>query len=141
MNNLEALFMAAGRGDVGAMKVVLAKGFDVTAHGLGQATALHVAASRGHVRCVDFLLQAGADPNARDIQGRTPLHEAAFVREQSHQTWNALVAGGARDDIPDRDGHTPASLSMSLDYGKALVRQVNSDRRAVAQRPAPVLGR
>src|SRR5688572_13132812 len=69
---------AARRGDVEAVRALIARGADVNvAQGDGMS-ALHWAAVRDQVELVDVLLRAGADVEAGTrIGGYTPLHVAA----------------------------------------------------------------
>jgi len=79
------LFAAAERGDVEAVRALLAADPDlVRARDETGATALHVAAFHGHHAVADVLLAAGADVNARDgMYDATPLGWAThFLRER-----------------------------------------------------------
>jgi len=142
MNAEQTLFQAAATGSVSMAKSACAAGARPTATGPGGATALHIAAAQGHTHVADFLLAGGADPNVQDSFGRTPLHEAAFVRSKSPEIWETLVAHGADPHGPrDRDGRTPESLSMTLDYGHALKRLTEHSAERVARGQEPSLGR
>ena len=142
MNPDQTLFQAAATGNVSLAKSACAAGARPTATGPGGATALHIAASQGHIHVAEFLLSGGADPNVQDTFGRTPLHEAAFVRAKSPQVWEMLVAHGADPHGPrDRDGRTPESLAMTLDYGKAIKNLIEHSAGRVARGLEPSLGR
>ena len=73
------LHLAAFFAGADAVRLLLARGADVDAHGTGwmTGTALHSAVSAGDAEAVRALLEAGADPNARQQGGYTPLHGAA----------------------------------------------------------------
>ena len=73
------LHLAAFFAGVDAVRLLLARGADVDAHGTGwmTGTALHSAVSARDADAVRALLDAGADPNARQQGGYTPLHGAA----------------------------------------------------------------
>src|SRR5215813_5986299 len=62
----EDLIAAAKKGDVEAVKSLIAKGANVNARTNYGATALHFAADRGHLEVVKALVEAGADVNAKD---------------------------------------------------------------------------
>ncbi|MBN8924581.1 MAG: hypothetical protein BGP10_13280 [Rhodanobacter sp. 68-29] len=137
----QTLFQAAATGSVSLAKSACAAGARPTATGPGGATVLHIAASQGHAHVAEFLLAGGADPNAQDAFGRTPLHESAFIRAKSPQTWETLVAHGADPHGPrDRDGRTPESLAMTLDYGLALKRLTEHSAERVARGLEPSVG-
>src|SRR5437870_2711119 len=70
----EKLWTATRKGDVEAVKALLAKGVDVNAKTEYGATALHFAADKGHVEVVKVLLANKADVNVRDtFYKATPL--------------------------------------------------------------------
>jgi ankyrin repeat protein len=67
--NHGALHLMAKRGDVAAVRWLLAHGADPDArwaHGDAMVTALHLAALAGHTEVARTLLDAGADPTIRD---------------------------------------------------------------------------
>ena len=72
------LHMAASRGQLSSVRLLLAKGVDINSpkHNRG-LTPLHVAARFGHAEIARALVDAGASLNARDSKGRTPAHLAA----------------------------------------------------------------
>jgi ankyrin repeat protein len=73
------LIRAAGRGELEAVKELLARGADPGAATLARGeTALHRAAGGGHLRIVKALIEAGADPDAVDTDGITPAERARF---------------------------------------------------------------
>jgi ankyrin repeat protein len=72
------IFDAVKRGDVGAVKQLLAENpklVGLADTGFG-ATPLHWAALKGHDAVVEVLLAAGADPGAGNGDGETPLQVA-----------------------------------------------------------------
>src|SRR5262245_58826924 len=62
----EALFAAARKGDVAAVRERLAAGADVNAKTPYGASALSFASEKGHLDVVRELLKANADPNVKD---------------------------------------------------------------------------
>lgn len=65
------LHLASKRGEIAAVKWLLARGADVNARWIGwdtDATPLHIAASCGHEEIVRLLLDAGADPKIKDAK-------------------------------------------------------------------------
>ena len=76
VNPQAALREAAQRGDVAAIRRLLAEKLDVDARDAGGRTALMFAVLQGRRQAVETLLAAGADPNAADASGTTPLQAA-----------------------------------------------------------------
>ncbi len=78
-----ALHIAAERGNLQIVRLLIEHEVDVDlADALG-CTALHHAARGAHVEVVALLLAGGADSEARDGEGRSPLHVAADAECES----------------------------------------------------------
>ena len=111
-----ALFTAAGEGDLGALRAVLARGVDVNATDYGW-TALAWAVAEVQLPAVSELLRAGADPNAGNIKA-DPLCCAVF-RGRKDIILALLRAGasleGERYDFLDSDDIV-AFLPMWLEH-------------------------
>jgi catechol 2,3-dioxygenase-like lactoylglutathione lyase family enzyme len=95
------LHIAAGKGHLDCVEVLLRRGFDVTTRDKGDnATALHWAAQFGTVAVVERLLRAGAD-----IDGAGDLHEVGVIgwatcfREIRREVADHLLAHGAKPTI------------------------------------------
>jgi ankyrin repeat protein len=99
-----ALHLAAFFGNDEAARLLVTRGGDVDARGLGwmTGTPLHSAAAGRHSRVVEVLLEAGADPNARQSGGWTPLHSAA--RNGDVASVRLLLASGADPSARNDDG-------------------------------------
>jgi hypothetical protein len=67
------LILAAERGHVGVVRLLLERGADVNFRSDYGYTALYEAAERGHEEVVSILLGCGADPSSKDGTGSTPL--------------------------------------------------------------------
>jgi ankyrin repeat protein len=83
--DVEELVLAAARGNIDQVRLMLACGFAADAAGESGATALHQAAWRGHVAIVELMLARGASPVARDaLYGETAVdwarHGAAHTQ-------------------------------------------------------------
>src|SRR5215475_13530175 len=92
----EALWEAAGRGDVAAVRKLLDEGTPVDAKTRYGATALSFACDKGQVEVVKLLLERGADPNAKDtFYGATPLAWAS--QHGGIEVARILVEKGATD--------------------------------------------
>jgi ankyrin repeat protein len=88
--NRPLLHLAAERGHLECVELLLARGFDLDHRDrLDNATALHWAAAGGHLELVRLLLDAGAD-----IDGEADAHEANVIG------W-ATIFGPVHADVAD----------------------------------------
>lgn len=67
------LHLAASRGELQELEILIRNGADLNLPGEHEFTALHLAILRGHVEVVRFLIEAGADFTVCNDDGRTPL--------------------------------------------------------------------
>jgi ankyrin repeat protein len=113
---------AAQASDVESMRLLLAAKADPDLSTFGGTTPLMVAAGigwRGNfsqnapdawMEAVHFLAELGADVNAVDGRGYTALHGAAALGNREMVEF--LVARGARVDVVDRSGNSPADMAF-----------------------------
>jgi ankyrin repeat protein len=113
---------AAQASDVESMRLLLAAGADPDLATFDETTPLMVAAGigwRGNfsqnapdswMRAVHFLSEIGADVNAADSNGYTALHGAAALGD--HEMVDFLVARGAKVDILNKAGNSPADMAF-----------------------------
>jgi uncharacterized protein len=105
-----ALAIAARRGSVEAVKILLAFHANPGARNRSGETALQLAAWDGHAAIVQPLVSAGADPNSRDASDTTPLLAAAG--REKIDTVKALIQAGADVNAGGlRSGVTPLLLA------------------------------
>lgn len=117
------LIMAASRGDIEVMKLLLEYGAEADLPQADLQTPVSVlAGARGSqerlVEGLQLLVDAGADVNVRAVphhlqrsRGGTPLHYA--VRSRNTGVIEALVAAGANIDAKDVDGLTALDHAMA----------------------------
>lgn len=89
-DKLSPLGLAAGLGNEGICKHLIAAGSDVNARDKYGLTPLHRAVRSGMPAIVQLLIASGADPNQRTIDGRSPL-DFAMTTEMKD-----AFRGGAR---------------------------------------------
>mmetsp|Transcript_4092 Transcript_4092/g.12656 ORF Transcript_4092/g.12656 Transcript_4092/m.12656 type:complete len:353 (+) Transcript_4092:150-1208(+) len=126
----DPLHVAAWRGDLATVKVLLANGAYVRDTDAGGRSALHLVCdgSRPHFsgaggRCaiVALLLDSGADVDASDDRGDSPLHCAC--RSGDAQLVHLLVSRGADATVANRRG------TLAADVGQLETLQVSLSRR------------
>jgi len=100
---------AAMRGDVAAVRALLARKADVNAPQADGATALHWAVYRGDRELVVTLIRAGANVKAANREGATPLWLASVNGDAAILT--ALIEGGADPNESLPLGRTPLMIA------------------------------
>lgn len=71
------MHIAAGKGHVAVVKLLLELRADANAPNQSSATPIHCAAAGGYVDMIKTLVEHGADVNSTDSSGYTPLHYAS----------------------------------------------------------------
>ena len=117
---------AAKNGDAAAMKLLLDHSADPAIVQKNHTTALMLAAGLGRglgvfandyateaemVEGVKVLLDRHVDVNALNDRGQTALHYAA---QASDEIVRLLAANGAKLDLKDKQGRTPADYAMGV---------------------------
>jgi ankyrin repeat protein len=107
------LLLAAERGAAGAMRMLVDAGADTkfrTADGMNIVLA---AATSGKVAALEVALQLQPDPNTTTSEGDTPLHVLlnSSASTDSAAMMKLLAGKGARTDIRNRAGQTPADVA------------------------------
>ncbi|KAL6113476.1 uaca [Pungitius sinensis] len=107
-----AFHLAAARGHVDCLNLILGHGVDVTASDATGKNALHQASRNGHSLCVQKLLQHNSPVGNVDLQGRTALHDA--VMGGCSSSVKLLCDSGASVNATDFDGKTPLVLATQM---------------------------
>lgn len=113
------LFLAAAKGHVQAVTLLLGKGAEVEPR--DESSPLQAAAAAGHLAVMDVLLAFGAKVNHKDIMGQSPIQLAAERGQLAAVQW--LLGHGADPLIRDVSHDTPlhdAAGSGALDIVRLL---------------------
>lgn len=103
------LMWATRRGDVSAIKLLLAHGADPNVKDRSLVSPLHKAVADADDESVMVLLQAGAVANVFDDYNATPLHNLTFCPRYRPKTIVSLLRHGADIEARDEIGRTPLS--------------------------------
>jgi ankyrin repeat protein len=106
------LHVAAEKGKVKIVELLLAKGLDPNSRNKCGSTPLHVAANKREV--AELLIAHGADVNARNNYGATPLHRAAA--KGSADVVELLLGNGSDVNARDNDGTSPLHYAARESY-------------------------
>jgi ankyrin repeat protein len=117
---------AAARGDITAVRALIAQKNDVNAPQADGATALHWAVFKSNRELVDILIKAGANPKAANREGSTPLWIASVNGDAA--TIEALLTAGADPNEKLPLGRTP--LMTASRTGNVAAMKVLIDRGA-----------
>ena len=123
-NGFTALLLAGGFGNHRVVRILLAKGADVSfSSAKSGLTALHCSAQRGHLAVTQLLVEAGGDVETRAFNGATALGLAA-ARGHS-EVMEVLIEAGANPNNRTMHGSTPligAAHHGHVDAVKLLLR-------------------
>ncbi|MGC3960253.1 MAG: ankyrin repeat domain-containing protein [Verrucomicrobiota bacterium] len=133
-----ALHLAAGRGNVAMVQLLLTNRAAVAVRNIFGETALHVAAANGSTNVAALLIAAGADVNAAGAEdqtgGATPLHLA--VTGGHRDMVKLLLEKGANPNIAAVVGSPGRTPLIQAAYGKdaeliALLLKAKADPNAM----------
>lgn len=132
-----ALFKAVRAGSLREVRRLLAQGADPNIVDATGTTPLHIAAYWGENEMIKALIKAGAATEARDETGATPLHIAALSGgARAHgRTIALLIASGARQDVVDTHGWTPADYMQLWEKNAAAAEKLVAYRGLKKNRP------
>ncbi|XP_046898634.1 uveal autoantigen with coiled-coil domains and ankyrin repeats protein isoform X2 [Hypomesus transpacificus] len=107
-----AFHLAATRGHLDCLNLILGHNVDVTATDATGKNALHLASRNGQSLCVQKLLQHNCPVGNVDLQGRTALHDAVMAGCSS--SVKLLCDSGVSVNASDFDGRTPLVLATQM---------------------------
>lgn len=119
-----ALTEAAWRGNLSAVKTLLAQGVSLNAEQRGHHgwTALMAASTSGQAEVVNFLLAKGADPKVKLEDGSTTLYQAA--QNGDREVVEALIAAGVELNAQTKEGRTALIRAAWMSHTEALKRLI-----------------
>lgn len=124
-NDMTPLIQAARQGQIGVMKLLLAKGADVNAFSKFDSSALFVAAQKGRADVVKLLLERGANPNyVNDFEMREAALAVAASRQDAGSV-RLLITHGADVNLGGED-NTPLTAAASTCLAHAYAERHNN---------------
>lgn len=111
-----AFHLAATKGHVECLRVMVTHGVDVTAQDTTGHSALHLAAKNNHHECVRKLLQSKCPAEGIDSSGKTALHYAAA--QGCLQAVQALCEHKSPINLKDLDGNIPLLLAVQSGHSE-----------------------
>ncbi|ERL84670.1 hypothetical protein D910_02097 [Dendroctonus ponderosae] len=121
-----ALHLAAGKGLLASVQLLLGHNANVNSLTAENATPLHWAIQRhGYKEIVEELIANNADPNSKNVDGATPLHVA--VLNQNEDIFQILLNHRADVSLCDNTKFTPlhtACMNSSVFIVKELILKV-----------------
>lgn len=120
------LFNAAGNGDIGLVKKLLAEGAAINASDTNGNIPLHLAAKSGHMEVVKLLIAEGADVNRTNVFNEPPLFYATDT-----EVAKTLIAGGANVTRKNEIGYTTVLHNAVRHNNKKLAELLISEGACV----------
>ncbi|XP_036740788.2 ankycorbin isoform X1 [Manis pentadactyla] len=121
-----AFHLAATKGHVECLRVMVTHGVDVTAQDTAGHSALHLAAKNSHHECIRKLLQSKCPAESTDSSGKTALHYAAA--QGCLPAVQVLCEHKSPINLKDLDGNIP--LLLAVHNGHSEVCRFLLDHRA-----------
>jgi ankyrin repeat protein len=106
--------LAARRGHVGVVEILLRNKAAVNAQNSEGHSPLHEAVIGGHSEVARLLLANHADVNSKDKRGSTPLHDAFYDRKNQKKLAELLLDNHATVDAEDNEGRTPFKVAVGM---------------------------
>ncbi|NXL57363.1 ANKR6 protein, partial [Chordeiles acutipennis] len=111
------LHLAAHKGHLHVVRVLLKAGCDLDIQDDGDQTALHRAAVIGNTDVIAALIQEGCALDRQDKDGNTALHEACW--HGFSQSAKVLIKAGANVLAKNKAGNTPLHLACQNSHSQS----------------------
>ncbi|NXD68584.1 ANKR6 protein, partial [Eolophus roseicapillus] len=111
------LHLAAHKGHLHVVRILLKAGCDLDIQDDGDQTALHRAAVVGNTDVIATLIQEGCALDRQDKDGNTALHEACW--HGFSQSAKVLVKAGANVLAKNKAGNTPLHLACQNSHSQS----------------------
>nr|KAF6461382.1 ankyrin repeat domain 6 [Molossus molossus] len=111
------LHLAANKGHLSVVQILLKAGCDLDVQDDGDQTALHRAAVVGNTEVISALLQEGCALDRQDKDGNTALHEASW--HGFSQSVKLLVKAGANVLAKNKAGNTALHLACQNSHSQS----------------------
>ncbi|KAK7887769.1 hypothetical protein LTR67_009672 [Exophiala xenobiotica] len=125
------LHLAASRGHVGVMRILLSEYISVEGKGPGEKTPLRLSCDNGHCEAAELLLAHKARVNARDDRNLTSLHAAA--KRGDVNIVDLLIRNGAH--IEAKDANFMNALHYACEGGHNGVIELLLNKKAGLETP------
>ncbi|XP_051500797.1 ankyrin repeat domain-containing protein 6b isoform X2 [Myxocyprinus asiaticus] len=116
-NGRTPLHLAAYKGHIAVVRILLAAGCDLDIQDDGDQTAVHRAAVVGNTEVISALIQEGCALDRQDKDGNTALHEAAW--HGFSQSVKLLVKAGANVHAKNKAGNTALHLACQNGHAQS----------------------
>ncbi|XP_017908637.1 PREDICTED: ankyrin repeat domain-containing protein 6 isoform X3 [Capra hircus] len=112
------LHLAANKGHLSVVQILLKAGCDLDVQDDGDQTALHRATVVGNTEVIAALIQEGCALDRQDKDGNTALHEASW--HGFSQSAKLLVKAGANVLAKNKAGDTALHIAAALNHKKVV---------------------
>ncbi|XP_026946354.1 ankyrin repeat domain-containing protein 6 isoform X3 [Sagmatias obliquidens] len=112
------LHLAANKGHLSVVQILLKAGCDLDVQDDGDQTALHRATVVGNTEVIAVLIQEGCALDRQDKDGNTALHEASW--HGFSQSAKLLVKAGANVLAKNKAGDTALHIAAALNHKKVV---------------------
>ena len=113
-NRKYTLHLAAGKGHLDIVKLLLKSGVDVNCPTDEKDTPLHYSSFNGHLAVAKYLIVHGGDVGSRNIYGHTPLHHSCYGGQLAIVQY--LVSAGSDINSKDYNSITPLGAASSKPF-------------------------